>query len=77
MFRLVRENVVKLTDDPSKRDRLVADGFTWEQEKPENVPAEKTEPEAVPAEKTEPEAVPAEKPAKGKAADDGKSAGKA
>ena len=67
MFRLVRENVVKLTDDPSKRDRLVADGFTWEQEKPENVPAEKTEPEAVPA----------EKPAKGKAADDGKSAGKA
>lgn len=67
MFRLVRDNVVKLTDDPSRRDRLVADGFTWEQEKPENVPAEKTEPEAVPA----------EKPAKGKAADDGKSAGKA
>lgn len=67
MFRLVRDNVVKLTEDPSRRDRLVADGFTWEQEKPENVPAEKTEPEAVPA----------EKPAKGKAADDGKSAGKA
>lgn len=67
MFRLVRDNVVKLTDDPSRRDRLVADGFTWEQEKPENVPAEKTEPEAVPA----------EKPAKGKAADDEKSAGKA
>lgn len=67
MFRLVRENVVKLTDDPSKRDRLVADGFTWEQEKPDTVPAEKAEQEAAPA----------EKPAKGKAADDGKSAGKA
>jgi len=67
MFRLVRDNVVKLTDDPSRRDRLVADGFTWEQEKLETVPAEKAEAEAVSA----------EKPANGKAADDGKSAGKA
>jgi hypothetical protein len=31
MFRLIRDNVVKLTADPDKRDRLIADGYRLEQ----------------------------------------------
>lgn len=64
MYKLIRENVVKLTSDPDKRDRLIADGFELAPEAPgaTEVPAENTADE---------------KPAKGKAGADGKSTGKA
>lgn len=32
MYRLIRDNVVKLTDDPVKRDRLISEGFRWDKE---------------------------------------------
>ena len=64
MYNLIRDNVVKPTSDPDKRDRLIADGF-------ELAPAAPEVPE-VPAENTADE-----KPAKGKAGADGKSTGKA
>ena len=38
MYKLIRENVVKLTSDPDKRDRLITDGFELAPE----VPAENT-----------------------------------
>lgn len=76
MYKLIRMNVVKLTSDPDKRDRLLADGFELVPEAPE-VPAAPKVPEA-PA---EPEALAEnsadEKPAKGKAASDEKRTGKA
>lgn len=73
MYKLIRENVVKLTSDPDKRDRLIADGFTLVPEAPAApvVPEVPAEPEA-PAENTADE-----KPAKGKAAADGKRTDKA
>ena len=73
MYKLIRENVVKLTSDPDKRDRLIADGFELAPEAPAApvVPEVPAEPEA-PAENTADE-----KPAKGKAAADGKRTDKA
>lgn len=79
MYKLIRENVVKLTSDPDKCDRLIADGFTLVPGAPAApevsaatvVPAVPAEPEA-PAESTADE-----KPAKGKAAADGKRTDKA
>lgn len=79
MYKLIRENVVKLTSDPDKRDRLLADGFELAPEAPGApeapaapvVPEVPEEPEA-PAENTADE-----KPAKGKAAADGKRTDKA
>lgn len=73
MYKLMRMNVVKLTNDPDKRDRLIADGFELVSE----APAVSAEPEAPAAISSEPEAADNDKPAKGKAAADGKSTGKA
>lgn len=70
MYKLIRENVVKLTSDPDKRDRLIADGFELAPEAP--VAPEAPGAPEVPAEDTADE-----KPAKGKAGADGKSTGKA
>ncbi len=57
MFRLIRDNVVKLTADPDKRDRLIADGYSLEQPS-----AEKTSDKPA-AEKS------SDKPASGRSAD--------
>lgn len=32
MYRLVKDNVVKLADDSVKRDRLITEGYRWEKE---------------------------------------------
>lgn len=79
MYKLIRENVVKLTSDPDKRDRLIADGFTLVPEAPAapEVPAAPVVPEAPEEPEAPAENTADEKPAKGKAAADGKRTDKA